>query len=171
MAHVQTRKQMRNDIKRKQNTSAGFANVSAGDLNSSGKIHEEGELDDSQPLLSQEQEDFDDEVPSGLFRAEDALIETVMDNQPVSWKARLTNQISPETQEALTKSKAKAALRASVAEQSLSDPSRQDTQLNSAQVTPSLAQSFNNLQFGNTISRIEHSASLNPLDVSEQWLQ
>ena len=164
MAHVQTRKQMRNDIKRKQNTSAGFANVSAGDLNSSGKIHEEGELDDSQPLLSQEQEDFDDE-------AEDALIETVMDNQPVSWKARLTNQISPETQEALTKSKAKAALRASVAEQSLSDPSRQDTQLNSAQVTPSLAQSFNNLQFGNTISRIDHSASLNPLDVSEQWLQ
>ena len=164
MAHVQTRKQMRNDIKRKQNTFAGFANVSAGDLNSSGKIHEEGELDDSQPLLSQEQEDFDDE-------AEDALIETVMDNQPVSWKARLTNQISPETQEALTKSKAKAALRASVAEQSLSDPSRQDTQLNSAQVTPSLAQSFNNLQFGNTISRIDHSASLNPLDVSEQWLQ
>ena len=164
MAHVQTRKQMRNDIKRKQNTSTGFANVSAGDLNSSGKIHEEGELDDSQPLLSQEQEDFDDE-------AEDALIETVMDNQPVSWKARLTNQISPETQEALTKSKAKAALRASVAEQSLSDPSRQDTQLNSAQVTPSLAQSFNNLQFGNTISRIDHSASLNPLDVSEQWLQ
>ena len=171
MAHVQTRKQMRNDIKRKQNTSTGFANVSAGDLNSSGKIHEEGELDDSQPLLSQEQEDFDDE-------AEDALIETVMDNQPVSWKARLTNQISPETQEALTKSKAKAALRASVAEKSLSDPSRQDTQLNSAQVTPSLAQSFNNLQFGNTISRIEHSAlksplgtSLNPLDVSEQWLQ
>ena len=164
MAHVQTRKQMRNDIKRKQNTSAGFANVSAGDLNSSGKIHEEGELDDSQPLLSQEQEDFDNE-------AEDALIETVMDNQPVSWKARLTNQISPETQEALTKSKAKAALRASVAEQSLSDPSRQDTQLNSAQVTPSLAQSFNNLQFGNTISRIDHSASLNPLDVSEQWLQ
>ena len=120
MAHVQTRKQMRNDIKRKQNTSTGFANVSAGDLNSSGKIHEEGELDDSQPLLSQEQEDFDDE-------AEDALIETVMDNQPVSWKARLTNQISPETQEALTKSKAKAALRASVAEKSLSDPSRQDT--------------------------------------------
>jgi hypothetical protein len=164
MAHVQTRKQMRNDIKRKQNTSAGFANVSAGDLNSSGKIHEEGELDDSQPLLSQEQEDFDDE-------AEDALIETVLDNQPVSWKARLTNQISPETQEALTKSKAKAALRASVAEQSLSDPSRQDTQLSSAQVTPSLAQSFNNLQFGNTISRIDHSASLNPLDVSEQWLQ
>ena len=164
MAHVQTRKQMRNDIKRKQNTSAGFANVSAGDLNSSGKIHEEGELDDSQPLLSQEQEDFDDE-------AEDALIETVMDNQPVSWKARLTNQISPETQEALSKSKAKAALRASVAEQSLSDPSRQDTQINSAQVTPSLAQSFNNLQFGNTISRIDHSASLNPLDVSEQWLQ
>ena len=164
MAHVQTRKQMRNDIKRKQNTSAGFANVSAGDLNSSGKIHEEGELDDSQPLLSQEQEDFDDE-------AEDALIETVMDNQPVSWKARLTNQISPETQEALTKSKAKAALRASVAEKSLSDPSRQDTQLNSAQVTPSLAQSFNNLQFGNTISRIDHSASLNPLDVSEQWLR
>ena len=164
MAHVQTRKQMRNDIKRKQNTSTGFANVSAGDLNSSGKIHEEGELDDSQPLLSQEQEDFDDE-------AEDALIETVMDNQPVSWKARLTNQISPETQEALSKSKAKAALRATVAEQSLSDPSRQDTQLNSAQVTPSLAQSFNNLQFGNTISRIDHSASLNPLDVSEQWLQ
>ena len=164
MAHVQTRKQMRNDIKRKQNTSTGFANVSAGDLNSSGKNHEEGELDDSQPLLSQEQEDFDDE-------AEDALIETVMDNQPVSWKARLTNQISPETQEALSKSKAKAALRASVAEQSLSDPSRQDTQLNSAQVTPSLAQSFNNLQFGNTISRIDHSASLNPLDVSEQWLQ
>ena len=171
MAHVQTRKQMRNDKKRKQNTSAGFANVSAGDLNSSGKNHEEGELDDSQPLLSQEQEDFDDE-------AEDALIKTVMDNQPVSWKARLTNQISPETQEALTKSKAKAALRASVAEQSLSDPSRQDTQLNSAQVTPSLAQSFNNLQFGNTISRIDHSAlksplgtSLNPLDVSEQWLQ
>ena len=163
MAHVQTRKQMRNDIKRKQNTSTGFANVSAGDLNSSGKNHEEGELDDSQPLLSQEQEDFDDE-------AEDALIETVMDNQPVSWKARLTNQISPETQEALSKSKAKAALRASVAEQSLSDPSRQDTQLNSAQVTPSLAQSFNNLQFGNTISRIDHSASLNPLDVSEQWL-
>ena len=164
MAHVQTRKQMRNDIKRKQNTSAGFANVSAGDLNRSGKIHEEGELDDSQPLLSQEQEDFDDE-------AEDALIETVMDNQPVSWKARLTNQISPETQEALSKSKAKAALRATVAEQSLSDPSRQDTKLNSAQVTPSLAQSFNNLQFGNTISRIDHSASLNPLDVSEQWLQ
>ena len=164
MAHVQTRKQMRNDIKRKQNTSTGFANVSAGDLNSSGKNHEEGELDDSQPLLSQEQEDFDDE-------AEDALIETVMDNQPVSWKARLTNQISPETQEALSKSKAKAALRASVAEKSLSDPSRQDTQLNSAQVTPSLAQSFNNLQFGNTISRIDHSASLNPLDVSEQWLQ
>ena len=164
MAHVQTRKQMRNDIKRKQNTSTGFANVSAGDLTSSGKNHEEGELDDSQPLLSQEQEDFDDE-------AEDALIETVMDNQPVSWKARLTNQISPETQEALTKSKAKAALRASVAEKSLSDPSRQDTQLNSAQVTPSLAQSFNNLQFGNTISRIDHSASLNPLDVSEQWLQ
>ena len=164
MAHVQTRKQMRNDIKRKQNTSAGFANVSAGDLSSSGKIHEEGELDDSQPLLSQEQEDFDNE-------AEDALIETVLDNQPVSWKARLTNQISPETQEALSKSKAKAALRASVAEQSLSDPSRQETHLNSAQVTPSLAQSFNNLQFGNTISRIEHSASLNPLDVSEQWLQ
>ena len=132
MAHVQTRKQMRNDIKRKQNTSAGFANVSAGDLNSSGKIHEEGELDDSQPLLSQEQEDFDNE-------AEDALIETVLDNQPVSWKARLTNQISPETQEALSKSRAKAALRASVAEQSFKDHLGQDTQLHSAQVTPSLA--------------------------------
>ena len=132
MAHVQTRKQMRNDIKRKQNTSAGFANVSAGDLNSSGKIHEEGELDDSQPRLSQEQEDFDNE-------AEDALIETVLDNQPVSWKARLTNQISPETQEALSKSRAKAALRASVAEQSFKDHLGQDTQLHSAQVTPSLA--------------------------------
>ena len=88
----------------------------------------------------------------------------MLDNQPVSWKARLTNQISPETQEALSKSKAKAALRAN-------DLQGQVTQLHSAQVTPSLAQSFNNLQFSNTISRIEHSASLNPLDVSEQWLQ
>ena len=132
MAHVQTRKQMRNDIKRKQNTSAGFANVSAGDLNSSGKIHEEGVLVVKVLLLSQEQEDFDNE-------AEDALIETVLDNQPVSWKARLTNQISPETQEALSKSRAKAALRASVAEQSFKDHLGQDTQLHSAQVTPSLA--------------------------------
>ena len=162
MAHVQTRKQMRNDIKRKQNTSTGFANVSAGDLNSSGKNHEEGELDDSQPLLSQDQEDFDE-------AAEDALIETVLDSQP-SWKARLTNQISPETQEALSKSRAK---RQSLAEheQSMTDPLRQDTQLHSAQVTPSLTTSFNNLQFGNAVSRIEHSASFNQMDTSRSVFQ
>ena len=74
MAHVLTRKQMRNENnKRKQNTSAGLSNGSAS--NSFDKKREDGEGDDSQPLLSQEQEDFDNE-------AEDALIETVMDNLP-----------------------------------------------------------------------------------------
>ena len=39
--------------------------------------------------------------------------------------------------------------------------SRSDALAHSAQVTPSLAASFNNLQFGSSISRIEHSASFN----------
>ena len=93
----------------------------------------------------------------------------MLDSQP-SWKARLTNQISPETQEALSKSRAK---RQSLAEheQSVMDPLRQDTQLHSAQVTPSLTTSFNNLQFGNAVSRIEHSASFNQMDTSRSVFQ